>query len=365
MTAPRPVSASEPIGRETDAAAASCPAPGQRGRTLPFVASLMMTAVLAACGGGGSDDGAATDESVSSSTAVDMAADTVVVGGESMAAVDAAVLTAEAVVASQASAAAVSTVSERSAAMGTVSPAAVASVPVSCPGGGSAVLSISGGTASSVLDGELDAGEVYALTFSDCRSATGAAAVNGALSLTVDSLSGSQARLALGLSALSVQLPRGTVALGGNAVWLGSTRTVDTGSGSTSTVATVLTVDQLGVTTTFGTRTGSFELRRVDVTRQGTWVDGALTTSSMNGSYTIASSRPNGSFEATVTTAGTTLYGADCVPTGGTWSVAFPTWSMQMTASGDTVTLGIDQGKDGTVDMTYTTNRSGLSAEAG
>lgn len=331
--------ASDPPTAAADAAASSLH-PARVISIRPWVMSLFVPAILAACGGG---DGAAGDETVSSATASDMAADTAVVSSEAMAAADITVLTTETVAAAQASA------------------SAVASVPVSCPGGGSAVLSISGGSAASVLNGRFDAGETYAVIFSDCQAQTGGAAVTGAANLAVQSLSGTEARLALDLQTLTVRLARGNVTLDGDLVWQGSHVT----TGATTTLTTALSIDRLALTSAFGARTSSFELRNVDVSRQGTWVDGVPASSSMSGSYTIASSRPNGSFEATVTTRGSTQYGADSVPTGGVWDMAFTTWSMQMSLNGETVTLNIDQGKDGSIDKTYTTTRAGLSADAG
>lgn len=325
------------------------------------IASLIVGGFLAACGGG--TDEASVDEAVSSSTANDLAADTVVEGSEAMAAIDTTVLAAEAVVATQAEA--TSGLSTFAAEMATAAaPAtgmAVASVPVTCPGGGSAVLSISGGTAASVLNGQFDSGETYAIDFSGCRFQTGGAAVTGAAALAVEGLDGTQARLALTLKAVTVQLARGNVVLDGDAVWQGS----QASDGTSTTVSTDLSIGSLSLTSTFGARTASFALRDVAVTRVGLWVDGVLASSSMSGSYTIASSRTNNSFEATVTTVGNAQYGADGVPTSGAWRVDFTTWSLQMSVSGETVTLGIDLGQDGSIDKTYTTTRASLSADAG
>ena len=325
------------------------------------LASLIVGGLLAACGGGA--DEASVDEAVSSSTANDLAADTVVEGSEAMAAIDTTVLAAEAVVATQAGA--TSGQSTHAAELATAAaPAtgmAVASVPVTCPGGGSAVLSISGGTAASVLNGQFDSGETYAIDFSDCRFQTGGAAVTGAAELAVDGLEGTQARLALTLEAVTVQLARGNVVLDGDAVWQGS----QASDGTSTTVSTDLSISSLSLTSTFGARTASFALRDVAVTRVGLWVDGVLASSSMSGSYTIASSRTNNSFEATVTTVGNAQYGADGVPTSGAWRVDFTTWSLQMSVSGETVTLGIDLGQDGSIDKTYTSTRASLSADAG
>lgn len=315
--------------------------PDRTSRARHLVVSLMMTAILAACGGAGGE--AASGETVSSASASDMAADTAVVSSEAMVAADTTVLATEVVVAAQAGA------------------SAMASVPVSCPGGGSAVVSISGGSASSVLNGRFDAGETYAILFSSCQAQAGGAAVTGSADLTVQSLSGTEARLALELAALTVQLARGILTLDGALVWQGSHVT----AGTTMTLTTGLSIDRLALTSAFGARTGTFELRNVNVSRQGTWIDGVPASSSMSGSYTIASSRPNASFETTVTTSGSTQYDADSVPASGVWNMAFTTWAMQMSVTGETVTLNIDQGKDGSIDKTYTTTRAGLAADAG
>lgn len=324
----------------------------------PISAALMVTVLVAACGGGGTQE-AATADTISSSTATDAASDTVVIANESMTAIDVVVVSAEEAIEVQSASA--SSESPLSYAPTSEKPNAAVSVPVSCPGGGSATIKITGGTPASVLNGKPDAGEEYAIHFTQCQAATGTPSVNGSLSMAVVGINGTSAQLALNLADVSVKLSRGTVGLSGSINWQGSSTTTE---GSTS-VNSALQVASLGMTTSFGERTGSFELRHVDVTRASQWTLGAPVSGSVNGSYTIASSRPNNSFEATVVTSGSTQYGADGTPSSGHWGIAFPTWSMDMDVSSQAVTLSIDQGKDGKAEKTYTTTPSALSADAG
>lgn len=324
-------------------------------------AAVLAAALLAACGGGegGSDTSQASETSVSSATAMDTAADTVVIATETMNAVDVVVLSAEEVM--RVHSASAPTESARALAIALEQPSAVVSVPVSCPGGGSATIGISGGTPATLVNGKPDAGEIYAVNFTQCQWATGAPAVNGGLTMTVVSADGTTAQLSMELASLSVHLSRGTVALAGAVSWKGSSHTVS----PTTTTSSELQVANLGMTTAFGTRTSTFELRSAQVARVSQWINGAPVSSAASGSYTIASARPLNAFEATVVTGGSTQYGADGTPTAGLWTMAFPTWSMQMGVTGGTVTLSIDQGKDGVVEKTYTTTPSALSADAG
>jgi hypothetical protein len=159
-------------------------------------ATLLCTAALTACGGGGAsgDLGAALATSEKAATAY--SANAAVVASDASTAVDTSVQTAQAVVATQ--------------------PSSVASVPVACPGGGTALLTVTGGTPAGVLNGQLETGEVYQLVFSACRGSAGAAVVNGTLAMTVQTASATALSLALDTGDLAVALPRGTVKLTGS-----------------------------------------------------------------------------------------------------------------------------------------------------
>lgn len=317
--------------------------------------ALVLVLAVSACGGGsdtgsGEADAGTAGQEVTDATATDTAADAVVVANESLSAVDAAVLTVESVVLAQA----------------TATPSAVVvRVPVACPGGGSALLSISGGTAGSVSNGQLDAGEAYSVEFSDCRLATASTTLNGALSFSVDSLSNDEAQLSMGLQSLSAQLALGTVTLSGDVMWQGSRSAVGSAGGATGGLTSHLAADQLAISTVSGARAGSFELRTLDVVREVFWANGLPTSSSMNGRYVFAATNPRNSFEASVTTSGSTQFGADGLPSAGDWQISLTSWAMGMSVSADTVTLSIDQGNNGTVDRSLTFSRTQLADDAG
>ena len=319
--------------------------------------AMLLATALTACGGGGGSEGSdpvseatTTSQAVADTTASDTAADAVVVASDALSVVDTAVVTAQSVVLTQSLAGGAPV---------------VIFVPVACPGGGSALLSISGGTVDSVANGQLDAGETYALQFTDCRLEAASVALNGSLLLTVDALSGDEAALSMNLESLSAQQALGTVTLNGRLQWQGSRSVASSTGVPTGGVSSRLTTDQLAVTTVSGSRTGSFELRTLDIAREVFWANGLPTSSAMNGRYVIAATHPRNSFEASVTTSGTTQFDADGVPSAGSWQLSLASWAMQMTVSGETVTLAIDQGNDGTVDRTFTHARPQLVAEAG
>jgi hypothetical protein len=69
-----------------------------------------------------------------------------------------------------------------------------------CPGGGTATVSISGGTGGSESNGKLDAGEVYQVSYDACIGAAGFGRLDGSLAMTVLSASGDSANGALSVS---------------------------------------------------------------------------------------------------------------------------------------------------------------------
>jgi hypothetical protein len=245
----------------------------------------------------------------------------------------------------------------------TAQPAAVASVPVACAGGGTATLSITGGTAASVLNGQFDAGEVYQLVFANCRSAFGAVNVNGALALTVQAASATELALALAVTDLAVTLPRGTVTLAGSSTRQLSAATLAGGatqwtSRFTSPGVTLATQYNNG-------RSSVFTLSGVDITHQSTWLSGVLQSSSINGTHTLAATLPNRSFSHTVTTQGDVIYSAIGVPVSGVWTITLPRTLITVSVANATATITVDDGKDGTIDRTFTVPVARLQSEAG
>ncbi len=337
--------------------------PNVRPVVLPLAAALLLA--LTACGGGGGSDDSA-DDSLSSETATHYAADSTLVASDTTVAVETAVVTAEAVTATQAGGSAAST--GRSSAQaagqgeGQASAQAVASVPVACPGGGSATLTITGGTALSVLNGQFDAGEMYAITFDQCAAASGAAQVNGAMTLTVQSAGSGSLVAAVTATALQVGLPRGRLSYSGAASWSASRS--DNGGGVTVANST-LAADQLSVTTAYAARSSQFALTAVDVQRSATWSGELLQSSSMSGSWTLSASGVNGNFSATVATQRNCSFDAEGNPTGGGWSLDLPTARLTMSVAGGSATLQLDSGKDGSIDRSWTATLPELEAAAG
>jgi hypothetical protein len=324
--------------------------------------SLLCAAALTACGGGGGDADGSTSTSADEATAY--AANATLMKEDATAAFDVSVLAAQNVVAAQAAAASSAPATNALAVAGeeATRPAAVASVPVACAGGGSATLSITGGTAVSVLNGQLDAGEVYQLAFSDCRGVAGAASVNGSLAMTVLSASATDLSLALVANDLAVSLPQGGVTLAGSTTRQASVATLANG---TTQFTSRFTSPGITLSTRFNNRSSVFTLSAVDVTRQSLWLLGLPLSSTLKGTHTLAATLPNAAFNYTVSTQGTVSYSAAGVPTAGSWTITLPRTLIAVTVANATATVTVDDAKDGTIDRTVTVPVARLQSEAG
>ena len=314
--------------------------------------SLCSALLVAACGGGGSD----TTDTLSNESAAGYAANASVVGTDATSALDATLLTTTGLV--SASATAQSAVTGRELALATSTGA------LSCAGGGTATLSITGASVPAELNGQLDAGEVYAATFTDCAGSAGAAVLNGALTMTVNSTTANGATVTFASAAptpLQVTLPRGNVTFVGSVT---IDRSVTT-NGANSTVSTHVTSASLAVTTNFNNRTGQFTLSSVDLTRQANFVSGVLTSATYSGSHALSAVLPNLSYNYTVATQGGTSFGPNGLPTQGGWVITLPRRSITITVAAGTVTIAIDEGKDGSVDRTITLPVAQLGSDAG
>ena len=324
-------------------------------RTARYPLTLLCAAALAACGGGGSSTRDDTGEPLGVDTATGYSANATLASGDAGTVLDTGVLAAQSVVATQATVAAAHESAQGASAL------AVTNVTVDCAGGGSAVLSITGGTAGSLLNGRLDAGEVYTLTFMDCSGAAGAAAVNGSLTMTVVAADANTLSITTEAVALSAALPRGSVTLNGS-----TARTVSsTTSGAITQLTSHFTSESLGLTTHYNGRTADFSLSAVDITRQATLVDGVLQGSSINGTHTMGLTLPNGSARYTVATQGSATYGPTGLPVGGTWTITLPHAAVGLAIANALATITIDQGKDGTIDRSITVPVSRLASDAG
>ncbi len=290
--------------------------------------TLLCAAALTACGGGGGGETPAT-LATSEKAATEYSANSSVVANDATTAVDTSVQTAQAVVATQ--------------------PPSVASVPVACPGGGTALLTVTGGTPTSVLNGVLETGEIYQLVYTNCRGAAGAAAVNGTLAMTVQSASATALSLSLGTTDLAVALPRGTVKLTGSV----NRQLSNTTTGSTTQLAGQISTPSLSVATQFNARNSVFTLSNVNITRQATLQNNVLQSTSYSGTHTLSATLPNGAFSYTVSTQGNVNYSATGVPTSGAWSLALPNTLITTSVNSTQASITVDEGKDGTIDRSF------------
>ena len=328
---------------------------------LSLLAGALGAALLSACGGGGSDsETSSSAAALDDATATTYAANATQIASDAGTAADTAVLTAQAVVGATATASA----SEGMATALSVLP--LATTTRACPGGGTATLSITGGTPASQVNGQLDAGEVYAITFAACAGAAGAAAVDGSLAMTVLTASGdsSNGTLALSLTAtdLSVDLPRGGASLNGA---VERTVSVSTDSGGVVHLASHFTTPSLTLATHYNTRSSNFTLSAVDIQRTLTLVGGVPQSSTLSGTHTLSATLPNASFAYTVSTSGGASYSAAGLPVSGNWTITLPQTLLGVSIANGSATLTIDKGKDGSIDRTITVSAPTLGAGAG
>jgi len=304
--------------------------------------------LLAACGGGGGDDdgGTGDDGSVSESTAQAMSADSTTVAYDATEASSAIVTTTETAVAEEAAQA--SAGGRDASAQATAQ--AGGEQTVACLGGGSVTFTITGGSLADLANGQLDAGETYALQFDACAESTGAAAIDGAVTLVVTAASGTTLAVETTAEDLTVALPRRTLALSGTSA---VSRSVSTSGGTTteawgwSTSAITLEHDTIE-------RHSSFTLADVDVQRTLVSTGGVVDSYSFEGTQTLTATLPAGSWHITSATEGAVDFNSDGAPVEGQWTVSTSRNALDVTAGDGTWTVNLDQSADGTIDRTWT-----------
>ncbi|MEO5881307.1 MAG: hypothetical protein ABIQ06_02750, partial [Caldimonas sp.] len=288
-------------------------------RRIPaFGLSLLAATTLAACGGGGFDDRAGLDDA----TATVYSANGSQIGSDAAGVSDGAILAAQAMIA--AGAGTMANGDRMSAQAAGVKPLATSSR--QCPGGGSATVSITGGTPTSEANGKLDTGEVYQVSYAACAGAAGLGRLDGTLAMTVLNASGDSANGVLSLSTTATGLmltsPRGTATLNGSTQ---RDYTVATDSNGTVHLTSRFVTPSVTLATQYNSRSSLFTLSATDIQRTATLVGGVLQSSTIMGTHTLAGVLPNSSFSFTVaTTGGATTYGPDGRPTSGAWTITLP-----------------------------------------
>jgi hypothetical protein len=227
-------------------------------------------------------------------------------------------------------------------------------------------VSITGGTPESEVNGRLDAGEVYQVSFAACSGAGGFAQLDGALSMTVESASGDSANGTLDLSMtatnLSLTLPHGGAMLNGSTE---RQYGVSTDADGTVHLSSHFTSTSLTLATHYFSRASTFTLSDADIVRTATVAGGALQSSTINGHHTLSGVLPNATFSYSVATTGGVTYAADGTPTAGQWTITLPDTIVGVTVAAGTATITIDRGKDGTIDRTITISVPQLVSSAG
>ena len=322
---------------------------------------------LTACGGGGGDDKGGAVAPMSQSDATADAANASSTGSDTAAALDTLVDTSTALAPVLAATAAAS--SER-AQVESLRPQTSPAPPfvngtVACPGGGTATMTVSGGSLELVRNGQLDAGEDYKVTYAQCSGGAGLAKLDGSVEMVVTAAdratSPSSVAVNLTITHLVLSLPAGNATLDGTAML---SRSVATTNGSTTTTSHV-TVPSATLATAFNSRSGSFTLSDLDATRVVTSVDGVATASQYDGHHTLAGTAWGRTFSMSVATTGNVNYDAGGALVAGAWTVVRPHATVATTVANGLVVITVDDGNDGTIDHTWTFPAAQLAASAG
>jgi hypothetical protein len=293
-----------------------------------------LLALLAACGGGGGDAGTPIT-GVTQSQAQAMSANSAVVPAETTDAAALLLSTTQAIVAG-----------------------GTASATFNCAGGGTAVFTATG---SNIGNGQLDAGEVYNVTYTACKGSAGAASLDGTATLTVVAAGAGTVEVNTSTSGIVITLPQRTLTLNGTSTL---SQTVVT-NGAATTTTNHWTSPQIVVTSQRNTRSSSFTLTGIDITRSFTTTNGVVSARSSSGTHTMTAVLPNGNWTVTTATNGAVSYDANGVPTQGDWTITLPNNRIGVNVVPGTLTVTVDFGADGSIDRTYVFTTTVIVAEAG
>ena len=168
-----------------------------------------------------------------------------------------------------------------------------ASQTYACPGGGTALFTATGGSLASLANGALDAGEVYSLTYTDCRGSAGAASLSGTTTLTVLAAGSGGTEVATTTQGITVTLPQRVLTLNG-----ASTLSRSVVANGASTITTDRwTAAQIELTSQRNARSSRFTLSAVDLSRSITVTNGVISARSGSGTHTMNAVLPNGNVE--------------------------------------------------------------------
>jgi len=324
--------------------------------TRPFtLAATAAAALLAACGGGGYD----ADTGLSTEVAQGYAADAASMPVQAATGVDASVVALEAALAASGTSASreqpqVSALLETTLPGGTVA----------CANGGTLTWGVSGGTSQTQLNGQLDAGESYVVTYAACGTGSGVV-LDGAVTLAVTARSSSASDLTLTATALQQTTAMGQFVLDGSQRWQRSV--VATSGGGTQVTGQLSSSGSITLASTISARRASYTLNSLDWTVVKTFdANGALVSRTHQGNLSLAAStprRPNATLQ--ISTQGALTLASDGLAAQGGFVVVTRYDKITGNYGSGTVTLMLDIGNDGSIDRTWTLTRPTFNGEAG
>jgi predicted metal-binding protein len=309
---------------------------------IPTMVVSTLSAALAIAGGDGWEEPTA----LSSQTATDYSVHAGAVGADVGAALDTALLTASQLVSGTLNAKRAGRAHDMK-----------ADRALACAAGGTATMKITGSSQAEEANGRFDANEAYQISFIDCRGAAGQAVLNGAIALNVLNADRETTAVSLSTTTLRTTSPRGVLAFIGNA---NVERSVSSRGGSG--VTTRITAPSLDVTADFNGDTDHFILGNVDLTRQ---MEPGTAGARHGGTHTLAGSRTGRSFEYSVAIQPGTALDASGSTIQGGWTITLPHQAIGTAVDKGVVTIGIDDGKDGNVDRSFSLPLPQFAANAG
>jgi len=301
-------------------------------------------ALLAACGGGGGDeDTTATNTpqgntAVSRETAQSVSANSMVIGDDAAGASATVLSTTQVVVAN-----------------------GQTNQTYPCAGGGTAYFTASGASLAALDNHQLDTGESYRVQYSNCRSASGAASVNGLVTLDVVSATAGAVTVQTSTQGIVVTRPHRTLTLNGSSTLA---QTVAT-SGASTTTTHHWTSPQITLTSQrSGGGSNSLMLSGANLTHGVTTTNGVVSGSTSAGTITISVAWFTHAWSATIATQGTASYDANGTPTQGSWTMTLPNNRIGLTVAAGSATVTLDHGPNGSIDATWVFPVVTLAGEA-
>ncbi len=332
-----------------------------RRRSLRLAAlSTLAAAALAACGGGGADG----DEGLSNDEAQGYAADAATMPVTAGTGVSAATVTLQAAVASAGIAPAKTgdTALEAPGDARALDTSPTTTVP--CALGGSVSWVASGLPLAQLLNRQLDAGETFDISYSNCATAITGVVLTGTARVVVHAADTTGFDLSTTATALTSTTPQGRFVLDGT--WRHQLRVTTLATGGTERVNRLAT-PLATLSSTVGARQARYELRNMDWTTTDVWNGaGRPVSRSHNGTLDLFASTPRRpSATLQVATIGTLVIGSDGLADSGGFSVVVGGDKWSVTYAATTVTIALDLANNGSVDRTWTLPRLTFHGEAG